>query len=116
MSLRERIPVEQLDDERLTNIERKLVVRVSEMQPPCARARRARLRAACAVRGRGGAAIGWKLHAPDAVAPAPEVAQTFAIETHGDRAGDRARRCDDRERAGDARRCRAHERTTRHRR
>ena len=40
MKLRERIGVEQLDEERLTNIERKLVVRVSEMSAPPARASR----------------------------------------------------------------------------
>lgn len=83
MSLRERIPVEQLDDERLTNIERKLVVRVSEMKPVRVRRPLAWAGAVCAVVT--ALVIGWKLHAPDAVAPAPEVAQTFAIETHGDR-------------------------------
>lgn len=83
MSLRERIGVEQLDDERLTNIERNLVVRVSEMKP-------ARARRPFAWVGAVGAAfaalvIGWKLHAPEVPAPTREVAQTFAIETHGDR-------------------------------
>src|SRR5690349_12347739 len=83
MSLRERIGVEQLDDERLTNIERKLVVRVSEMKPARARRPLAWAGALCATAA--ALVIGWKLHAPQAVAPAPEVAQTFAIETHGDR-------------------------------
>jgi hypothetical protein len=83
MSLRERIPVEQLDDERLTNIERKLVVRVSEMKPARARRPLAWVGAVCAVAA--ALVIGWKLHAPEAVVPAREVAQTFAIETHGDR-------------------------------
>jgi hypothetical protein len=83
MKLRERIPVEQLDDERLTNIERSLVVRAAEIgqAPVRSRARLAWVGTALAVAI--AAVIGWKLHRPEP--PAPEVAQTFAIETHGDR-------------------------------
>ncbi len=86
MTLRDRIPVEQLDDERLTNIERKLVVQVSEMAAPPARAPR-RLLAFVGVAFAVGAAagIGWKLHQPEAPAPSPEVAQTFSIEAKGER-------------------------------
>ena len=83
MSLRERIPVQQLDDERLTNIERNLVVRVSEMRQPAARSRRGLVWAGAAFAVAAAAVLGWKLHAPQV--PAPELAQTFAIETHGDR-------------------------------
>ena len=81
MKLRERIPVEPLDDERLTNIERKLVVRVSEMAAPPARASRRVLAFAGVAFAVGAAAgIGWKLHTPAVVPPAAEVAQTFTIE------------------------------------
>jgi hypothetical protein len=83
MSLRERIPVEQLDDERLTNIERKLVVRVSEMSQAPVRARRHLAWVGAALAVAAAAVLGWKLHAP--AAPARELPQTFAIETHGDR-------------------------------
>lgn len=86
MTLRERIPVEHLDDERLTNIERRLVVQVSEMATPPARAPRRLLAFAGVALAVGAAAgIGWKLHRPDAPAPAPEVAQTFSIEAKGER-------------------------------
>jgi hypothetical protein len=85
MSLRERIPVEQLEDERLTNIERNLVVRVSEMRQAPVRSRRALAWAGAAFAVAVAAVLGWKLHAPELPAPQPEVAQTFAIETHTDR-------------------------------
>jgi hypothetical protein len=85
MSLRERIPVQQLEDERLTNIERNLVVRVSEMRQAPVRSRRHLAWAGAAFAVAAAALIGWKLHAPDVPAPQAEVAQTFAIETHGDR-------------------------------
>jgi len=85
MKLRERIPVEQLDDERLTNIERKLVVRVSEMSQAPVRSRRGLAWAGAALAIAAAAVLGWKLHTPGVPAPSPEVAQTFAIETHGDR-------------------------------
>lgn len=79
MKLRERIGVESLDEERLTNIERNLVVRVSEMAVPPARASRRVLAFAGMAFAVGAAAgIGWKLHQP--AAPAAEVAQTFTIE------------------------------------
>ncbi|MBV8759250.1 MAG: FecR domain-containing protein [Deltaproteobacteria bacterium] len=86
MSLRDHIPVEQLDDERLTNIERKLVVHVSDMAAPPARASRRLLAFAGVAFAVGAAAgIGWKLHAPAAPVVTPEVAQTFAIEAKGER-------------------------------
>lgn len=86
MKLREHIPVEQLDDERLTNIERKLVVKVSEMAAPPARASRRLLAFAGVAFAVGAAAgIGWKLHPPAASVVQPEVAQTFAIEAKGER-------------------------------
>ena len=86
MKLRERIGVEPLDEERLTNIERKLVVRVSEMSAAPARASR-RLLAFAGMAFAVGAAlgIGWKLHQPAAVPPPAEVAQTFAIEATSER-------------------------------
>ncbi|HSN25011.1 MAG TPA: FecR domain-containing protein, partial [Kofleriaceae bacterium] len=86
MTLRDRIPVEHLDDERLTNIERKLVVQVSEMAAPPARAPRRLLAFAGIAFAVGAAAgIGWKLHQPEAPVVQPEIAQTFAIEAKGER-------------------------------
>jgi hypothetical protein len=82
MTLRERIPVEQLDDERLTNIERRLVVGVSELSMK--RQRRALpalwFRGAGVVAIAAAAVIGWKLHAVPAVEPPPAAApQHFAV-------------------------------------
>jgi len=85
MSLRERIGVEQLDDERLTNIERNLVVDVSEMRHAPVRSRGGLAWAGAALAVAAAALIGWKLHTPQMPAPQPEVAQTFAIETHDER-------------------------------
>lgn len=81
MSLRDRIGVQQLDDERLTNIERNLVVRVSEMRQPPVRSRRGLTWATAAFAVAAAAVVGWKLHTPELPAPQPEVAQTFAIDT-----------------------------------
>ena len=71
MKLVGKVPVEPLDDERLTNIERKLVVHVSEMQQSRVRAPRrllafAGVAAAVVVAG----FIGWKLHRDPVVTPA----------------------------------------------
>jgi FecR-like protein len=88
MTLRDRIPVEQLDDERLTNIERRLVVGVSELST-----KRSTHRGLAAIWFRGAgvvaiaaaAVIGWKLHAVPAVEPPPAPApQHFAV-TDGSR-------------------------------
>lgn len=83
MTLRDRIPVEQLDDERLTNIERRLVVGVSELSTQ--RASRRGL-AAIWFRGAGVVAIaaaamlGWKLHTAPVIEPPPAPApQHFAV-------------------------------------
>ena len=85
MKLREKIAVEQLDDERLTNIERNLVVKVSEMSAPPARSHRLLAFAGVAFAVGAAAGIGWKLHQPEAPVVQPEVAQTFAIEAKGER-------------------------------
>lgn len=81
MNLHGKIPVEPLDDERLTNIERKLVVAVSEMRAPARRAP-GRLLAfagvAMAVLVAG--FVGWKLRG-DGVAPATDSVETFAVNT-----------------------------------
>jgi hypothetical protein len=83
MNLHGKVPVEQLDDERLTNIERKLVVAVSDMRAPAERAPRrllafAGMAMAVAISG----LVGWKLRgdAP-AAEPTVEVPQRFAINT-----------------------------------
>ena len=67
MKLKGRIPIEQLDDERLTNIERKLVVAVSDMAPQPERAwwsRRAVAFAGVAMAVALAGVVGWKLHEP----------------------------------------------------
>jgi hypothetical protein len=82
MTLRDRVPVEQLDDERLTNIERRLVVGVSEHSSQ--RARRALpaiwFRGAGVLAIAAAAVLGWKLHAAPAVEPpAAPAPQHFAV-------------------------------------
>jgi len=88
MKLQGKIPVEQLEEERLTNIERKLVVAVSDMQAPPERASRrmlafAGMTMAVAVAG----FVGYKLR-PDAPGPGNqptvEQPQRFAIHTSAD--------------------------------
>src|SRR4051812_5982714 len=88
MKLQGRIPVEPLDDERLTNIERKLVVAVSDMQAPPERVSRRMLAfagAAMAVAVAG--VVGWKLHRPPAattVGTGPDA--TFKMTSRADSA------------------------------
>jgi hypothetical protein len=81
VKLRDRIQVPPLDDERLTNIERRLVVGVSELahqRAPVAR-RGFGFAAAGLVACAAAALIGWKLHAvPATQVPAP-LAQHFAV-------------------------------------
>ncbi|HEY5949499.1 MAG TPA: FecR family protein [Kofleriaceae bacterium] len=79
MKLVGKVPVEPLDDERLTNIERNLVVRVSEMSQQHVRAPRrllafAGMAAALAV----AVFVGWKLHR-DPTLPAAK-AEQFAMK------------------------------------
>jgi len=82
VTLRDRIPVEQLDDERLTNIERRLVVGVSELSTKRSRRGLAAIwfRGAGVVAIAAAAVIGWKLHAVPAAEPPPAPApQHFAV-------------------------------------
>jgi hypothetical protein len=84
MNLKNKIVVEQLDDERLTNIERKLVVAVSDMKAPAARSSHRMLAFAGMAMALGVAGIvGYKLRGTDApiVATPTEEVQTFAIST-----------------------------------
>ena len=89
MKLHGRIPVEPLDDTRLTNIERRLVVGVSELAEhrPGVMYRRVPRRilafAGVSVAVAAAAVIGWKLHAPAAMPAQPALAQTqhFSIDT-----------------------------------
>jgi hypothetical protein len=83
MNLQGKVPVEQLDDERLTNIERKLVVAVSDMRAPAERAPRRLLAfAGMAMAVMIAGLVGWKLRggAP-ASEPMVEVPQRLAINT-----------------------------------
>ncbi|MEO6776253.1 MAG: FecR family protein [Kofleriaceae bacterium] len=84
MRLRDRIPVEQLDDERLTNVERRLVVGVSELSTRAASRGLAPgwLRGAGVLAIAAAAVLGWKLHAVPAIEPPPApapAAQHFTV-------------------------------------
>ena len=79
-NLKGRIPVEQLDDERLTNIERKLVVSVSEMRAPADRASR-RLFAGLAMAVAVAGVVGYKLRGTEAPASMSDEPQRLAINT-----------------------------------
>jgi hypothetical protein len=74
MKLVGKVPVEPLDEERLTNIERKLVVQVSEMrQQPVRAPRRLLAFAGVAAALALAVVIGWKLHRdPVLMPPAPQ--------------------------------------------
>ncbi len=74
MKLVGKVPVEPLDDERLTNIERGLVVRVSELRgTPVRPPRRALAFAGVAMAIAGAVFVGYRLHRDPVVAPpAPE--------------------------------------------
>src|SRR2546430_415504 len=71
------VPVEQLDEERLVNIERRIVLgaRIGEARS----ARRSLAFAAAAVCALAGGVIGWQLHRTDVPAPVPAP----AIAMHG---------------------------------
>jgi hypothetical protein len=78
MKLVGKVPVEPLDDERLTNIERKLVVHVSEMrQQPMRAPRRLLALAGIGVALAVAVLVGWKLHRDPAVMP--PTAERFAM-------------------------------------
>ncbi|HUS29125.1 MAG TPA: FecR domain-containing protein [Kofleriaceae bacterium] len=84
MKLKGKVPVEQLDDERLTNIERKLVVAVSEMAPQreSSWSRRGLALAGVAMAMAVAGAVGWKLHAPASTPSRPTVAEApFTLST-----------------------------------
>jgi hypothetical protein len=79
MKLRDQIKVEPLDEERLTNIERRLVVGVSELSMKRAPRRGFVLATTGVLAVAAAALIGWKLHAVPAVeAPAP-ASEHFAV-------------------------------------
>jgi hypothetical protein len=69
MKLHGRIPVEKLDDERLTNIERRVVAAAAERLAKPDRARRPFALIAAVGAAAIAAVVGWKLHAPEAVSP-----------------------------------------------
>lgn len=82
MNLHGKIPVEQLDDERLTNIERKLVVAVSDMRAPAERTSRRLLAfAGIAMVAALAVFVGWKLRSTESGARGDDTAQRFAINT-----------------------------------
>jgi hypothetical protein len=86
MKLKGRIPVEQLEDERLTNIERKLVVAVSDMAHEPSRAsswsRRGLAVASFAMAVAIAGVVGWKLRTPAATqAPVTIAEAPFTMST-----------------------------------
>ncbi|MDB4958268.1 MAG: hypothetical protein JWO36_5837 [Myxococcales bacterium] len=85
MKLVGRIPVEPLDEERLTNIERRLVVGVSELSAKPAHAPRSRhfAFAGAALAVAAAALIGWKFHGVPEVLPSA-TPTTIAVKTDTD--------------------------------
>jgi hypothetical protein len=83
MNLHGKVPVEQLDDERLTNIERKLVIAVSDMRAPAERPSRRMLAfAGMAMAVALAGVVGWKVRGDAPAAdPVAEMPQRFAINT-----------------------------------
>jgi hypothetical protein len=84
-SLVGRIPVEPLDEERLTNIERRLVVGVSELGAKPMRVPRSRhlAFAGAAMAALAAGVIGWKLHGAPEIAPI-SAPSTVAVKTDVD--------------------------------
>jgi hypothetical protein len=85
VTLKSRIPVEQLDDERLTQIERRIVASAADRIAAHAPAPRRYLGwAGMAFALAAAVVVGWQLRGGDRAAPpssATEVAQTFALHT-----------------------------------
>ena len=83
MKLHGRIPVEPLDDERLTNIERRIVAGAAERLAKPERSRRPFAMLAAVGAAAVAAIVGWKLHAPEATTPAaPATESPLAIRTN----------------------------------
>ena len=79
MKLRDRIKVEPLDEERLTNIERRLVVGVSELSITPKRAPRGFVLATSGLLAVAAAALlGWKLHVVPVVETTLPASEHFA--------------------------------------
>ncbi len=79
MKLSSKIPVEQLDEERLTNIERRIVIGVSERVPERVPHRGFAFAAGGMLAVAAAALIGWKLHTVPAIAPVAITPQHFAV-------------------------------------
>lgn len=78
-----RIPIEPLDDERLTNIERRVVAGAAERLQKPARSRRPFALIAAVGAAAVAAVVGWTLHSPDAVTPVvPARESPLAIRTN----------------------------------
>ncbi len=86
MKLGGRIPVEQLDDERLTRIERAIVVGASDrLGAPQRRPTRALGFALAAAAAMGAGALGWRLHTSAPLPPAVAIAP-IAVTTQSQKA------------------------------
>ena len=79
MKLSSKIPLEPLDEERLTNIERRIVVGVSERAPERVPRRGFAVAATGMLAVAAAALIGWKLHTVPAIEPVAITPQHFAV-------------------------------------
>jgi len=79
MKLANKIPVEQLDEERLTNIERRIVIGVSECTPEHVPRRGFVFAAGGMLAVATAALIGWKLHTVTVVEQVAITPQHFAV-------------------------------------
>ncbi|MEO8843697.1 MAG: FecR domain-containing protein [Kofleriaceae bacterium] len=79
MKLRDQIKVEPLDEERLTNLERRLVVGVSELSMKRAPRRGLFVAASGVLAVAAAALLGWKLHAVPVVEPPAPATEHFAV-------------------------------------
>ena len=82
MNLKSRIPVEPLDEDRLTQIERRIVAGAGDrLAAPSRAPRRAFAWASMALAMAGALALGWRLHRPPAVHVPEPAPQTLALHT-----------------------------------
>jgi len=79
VKLSSKIPLEPLDEERLTNIERRIVVGVSERAPERVPRRGFAVAATGMLAVAAAALIGWKLHTVPAIEPVAITPQHFAV-------------------------------------
>ncbi|CAN5170895.1 hypothetical protein BH11MYX1_BH11MYX1_18430 [soil metagenome] len=77
--LQTRIPVEHIEEDRLTNIERRIVIGAAERAPESVPHRGFAYAAGSLLAVATAAVVGWKLHSPPAIAPVAVVSQHFSV-------------------------------------